>query len=117
MRTIQGSSAIYALLVSTSIVMAPTRAAAATSFRAPFLAFDAGITPLCVASGDLNGDGKPDLAVATYGENTVSVMLGLGSGNFAPRVTYPTGAGPYSVATADVNGDAGPDLVTANLHA
>ena len=33
-------------------------------FSAPFLSFDAGSNPYSVAIPDLNGDGRPDLAVA-----------------------------------------------------
>ena len=39
--------------------------------------FATGETPASVAIGDLSGDGKPDLVVANYGANTVSVLLGL----------------------------------------
>ena len=39
-----------------------------------------------VAAGDLNGDGKPDLAVANLGNNTVSVLLNNGNGTFADPV-------------------------------
>ncbi len=45
----------------------------------PFLPktdFATGIFPVSVAVGDLNGDGKPDLAVANTGASTVSVLLG-----------------------------------------
>ena len=42
--------------------------------------FPTGVDPTSVAIGDLNGDGKPDLAVANYGANTVSVLLGNGAG-------------------------------------
>ncbi|PYM13479.1 MAG: hypothetical protein DME18_08960, partial [Verrucomicrobia bacterium] len=38
---------------------------AAPSFTAA-RAFDAGRLPFSVAKGDLNGDGKPDLAVANW---------------------------------------------------
>jgi len=57
-----------------------------------------------LAFSDLNGDGKPDLAVANSG-NTVSVLLNNGNGSFAARVDYPTGGGPESIAAADLNGE------------
>ena len=34
-----------------------------------------GKAPSAVAAGDLNGDGRPDLAVANYGFDSVSVLL------------------------------------------
>ena len=33
-------------------------------------------------AGDFNGDGRTDLAVANYGSNDVSVLLGNGDGTF-----------------------------------
>jgi hypothetical protein len=38
-----------------------------------------------VAIGDLNGDGKPDLATANQGDATASVILGNGNGTFQPK--------------------------------
>jgi hypothetical protein len=73
-----------------------------------------GTFPQSVAIGDLNGDGKPDLAVANYGNNSVSVRLGMGPGTFAAKVDYPTGTEPQSVAIGDLNGDGHPDLAVAN---
>ena len=42
--------------------------------------FGAGGSPASVAVGDFNGDGKLDLAVANFNSNTVSILLGTGSG-------------------------------------
>ena len=75
-----------------------------------------GRRPVSVAIGDLNGDGKPDLATANNGEgvNTVSVRLNEGQGSFQPKLDYRTGASPQSVAIGELNGDGKPDLATAN---
>jgi hypothetical protein len=67
-----------------------------------------------VAVADVNGDGKPDLLVASEGNASVGVLLGRGDGTFHPVVTYGSGGtGANSVAVADVNGDGKPDLLVA----
>jgi len=45
--------------------------------------FPVGGTPYVVATGDFNGDGRPDLAVSGQDAGTVSVLLGDGTGGFA----------------------------------
>jgi FG-GAP-like repeat/Abnormal spindle-like microcephaly-assoc'd, ASPM-SPD-2-Hydin/FG-GAP repeat len=76
-----------------------------------------GSSPLSVATGDFNGDGKLDLAVANSGSgNNVSILLGNGDGTFKPAVDYGAGSGPYSVAVGDFNGDGKLDLVVANTN-
>jgi hypothetical protein len=72
--------------------------------------YPVGQSPDAVAAVDLNGDGKPDLAVANFYGNTVSVLINHGDGTFAPRVDFSTGAGPSSIAAVDLNGDGKLDL-------
>jgi hypothetical protein len=67
-----------------------------------------------VATGDLNGDGHLDLAVAVTNRNAISVLLGNGDGTFQPGVYQPTGTVPLSVAIGDLNGDGHSDLAVAN---
>jgi hypothetical protein len=71
--------------------------------------------PTSVAVGDLNGDGKPDLAVANDFMERVSVLLGNGDGTFQTRMNFNnTGGSPFSIALADLNRDAKLDVALAN---
>jgi hypothetical protein len=92
---------------------------------APGSPYPAGTTPQGLAVGDLNGDGRQDIAVANHASNNVSVLLGSGSNGtvgFLPAVGSPlpvsngpaTANGPASVAIGDVTGDGKPDIATAN---
>ncbi|HZM85719.1 MAG TPA: FG-GAP-like repeat-containing protein [Blastocatellia bacterium] len=76
-----------------------------------------GSFPSAVAAGDFNLDGKPDLAVANYVSNNVTILIGDGMGNFTPAATSPEGAGgaTAAIAAGDFNLDGRPDLATANF--
>ncbi|MBS1121769.1 MAG: repeat protein [Deltaproteobacteria bacterium] len=80
--------------------------------------FATGAGPVAVAIGDLTGDGKPDLALANFGGNTVSTLIGrtaLGDpASFAATIDFPAGANPTAVAIGDLNGDGRLDLVVTN---
>ena len=75
--------------------------------------FGTDIGPSAVAIGDLNGDGREDLAVSNLLSSTVSVLIGHGDGSFEPGTLLRTGRGVVSVAIADLNGDLRPDIAIA----
>ncbi len=75
----------------------------------------AGSNPESIAVGDFNGDGIPDLAMADYGNDPVTILLGTGNGTFTAAAASPTGGlGPRAIATGDFNGDGIPDLAVVN---
>lgn len=74
-----------------------------------------------VAIGDLNGDGKADVAVTNINSNNVCVLLGTGGGALGPPTCFMTGTtpdlSPRSAVIADLNGDGRLDLVVTNPNA
>jgi hypothetical protein len=67
-----------------------------------------------LAIGDLNGDGRADVAVANDYRNSATVLLNRGSGRFGRGRDYGAGYAPYGIAIGDVNGDGSADLVVVN---
>lgn len=63
---------------------------------------------------DFNGDGKPDLCVASAAESTLSILLGNGDGTFGPRQALDVDTAPHGIAVLDVDGDGDIDIVTSN---
>lgn len=78
------------------------------------ISYQAGASPLSVATGDLNGDGWPDLAASNVGTNTVSVFLNNRSGGFPTRQEFQTTAGSWWVGIGRLDSDPAPDLIAAN---
>ena len=66
-----------------------------------------------MATGDFNGDGKPDLAILNA-DNTISIFLGNGDGTFTAKASAGTLSGGLGILVGDFNGRGKLDLATAN---
>ena len=86
---------------------------------APGSTIAVGTSPRSIASGDWNGDGAPDLAIANFISANITILLGNGSGGFGEATGSPiaTGQNPLSLAAGDWNRDGKLDLATANINA
>lgn len=86
--------------------------------------FACGDSPFGIAIGDLNADGKPDLAIINSpgsmaenkGKNGMTVLLGDGKGKFTIVKGSPFESGkiPNRIAIGDINGDGVNDVVTSD---
>ena len=76
--------------------------------------FSAGQDPTDIATGDFNGDGNLDVAIANHGVKLVTILLGNGRGqfSFAPGSPFNVESNPHphGIAVADFNGDKKPDI-------
>ncbi len=87
--------------------------------QSDYLTYSTGVTPQGVAAADLNGDGKPDLAIANAGSNSLTILLNDGKGGFTALTPLVLGdinsalakLTPTSIVAADLNGDHKIDLV------
>lgn len=66
--------------------------------------------PTALAVGDLDRDGRADVAVASPETSSVSVLYSLGQGRFRPRSKLAVPKPPSALAIADVNRDGLADL-------
>jgi len=75
---------------------------------------NAGANPTLLATGDFNGDGKLDVAVANTSTHSIQIMLGNGDGTFLTGASFSIGTGttsqPSSMVVADFNDDGKADL-------
>lgn len=85
---------------------------------APKSDFDGGPYAFSIAMGDLDGDGKTDLAVAGENNGALGVLLntstGTGNISFAQRSTFYAGSSAFGITLSDLDGDTKADMIIAN---
>src|SRR5262249_22220058 len=86
------------------------------TFQKPPILYTAGLLPAGVLSLDINGDGKPDLAVAggvgVSSYFSLTTLINRGDGSFPNPMTYPVLQSPNSAVVGDFNGDGNVDIAT-----
>ena len=82
--------------------------------RVTTLPGEVGPEPVAVISEDFDDDGFVDLALANFGGENVSVLLGNGKGAFPRASTVPVWFGPLALGAADFNEDGVLDLAVVN---
>jgi FG-GAP-like repeat/Abnormal spindle-like microcephaly-assoc'd, ASPM-SPD-2-Hydin len=85
------------------------------TFQSPKRFWNLTSIPDKVVAVDLNNDGKLDLAL-TLVSNGVAILLGDGSGSFAPPITYTTDNLANGLTTADLRGNGVVDLIATGLQ-
>jgi FG-GAP-like repeat len=88
----------------------------------PGFRYDVVFTTVSIASGDFNGDGKLDLALAVGGPSdtanfvaNIEILLGDGKGGFNPLPLIPFGSVPaVQIVSGDFNGDGKLDLAVGD---
>ncbi|UCF49542.1 MAG: VCBS repeat-containing protein [Thermoplasmatales archaeon] len=63
---------------------------------------------------DFNNDENLDIAVPNTNEDTISVLLGNGTGGFGTHQTFVVGAYPVGICDGDFDEDGDPDLAVTN---
>ncbi len=74
---------------------------------------DTGERPVEVISGDFNGNGYLDLAVASFGSDKVYLHFNDSNGNFGNPVAYSVGLAPVSISAEDINNNGRIDILVA----
>ena len=92
----------------------------ATVSFAAMVSYPSGLKTYALFTGDMNGDGLPDLVAANEMGNSVSVFLDDTAGTFhssgSQDTAFLTGDYPTGGALADFNHDGVLDVITADYH-
>ena len=93
----------------------PTLAASFTSVASQ--AFTTGGSPVGIAVGDIDGDGKPEVAVGDAATDSISLFVNTSTStaiNFAAKSDFPVNGRPLGLAIDDISGNGIPDIAVVN---
>jgi hypothetical protein len=70
--------------------------------------------PFCLATADVNQDGKPDLICSFPDTSLLLVLTNNGHGMLGSNAVYSVSGTPFDFVATDVNGDGSPDLISTS---
>jgi hypothetical protein len=110
---------VTSLVAVAAFLVMPSGAAHATSdLFLPYVVYPTGARPGTVATGDVNGDGRDDVVVASRGDGNIEVFLQNDSAGLDGSTEYSSGEehsslGWGSVDIGDLNDDGNEDVLVA----
>lgn len=102
---IDSAEAIFEVVTPTPAVVPQPARLSGPSF------YTGGRNSYAVAFGELDGDGKIDMAQVNYGSSSVTLHYGAGAGTFLKKVHLGTRGRPRDAAIGDLDGDGKGDVV------
>lgn len=99
-------------------VMRNTGSPGSVSF-APAVYYPVNGAPQYITAGDVDLDGKVDIAVANVTPGVISVLKNTsspGSISFTPKIDFTSGTDPKGVKIQDMDGDGRPEIISANYN-
>ncbi|MFC1888895.1 FG-GAP-like repeat-containing protein, partial [Thermodesulfobacteriota bacterium] len=104
--------AFIAIFTLALLINIPDHAMAQRIFCDARFEYQAGSSTYYGSIGDFNEDEAQDIVVTNTGDDTISILFGLGGMEFQDPVSISTGDSPYVIAVGDFNEDSHQDLAT-----
>ena len=103
----------HALGTVVALLAVALRATAGAALFGPPTTIAVGASPIRLAVADFNRDGKPDVAVPNRGSDSLSILIGDGTGSFAVPTSLPLSTAPQAIATGDLDGNGTVDMAVS----